>query len=83
MTPDKLFSIICFLVLMENGGVDSKSPDCIKEKFNMVGEDIEYAFSRLDHINQASVIDWCNEWSVPLPQMVIEYLNIMDNPIKE
>ena len=73
MNQNKQFSLICYLILMQN--INQTSPDYIMEKFNRVSEDVEYAFSSLDHINQGKVIDYCNKWNVKIPKIVDEYIS--------
>lgn len=69
--PPNFFTLLCYLTLMD--GVADKSPDYILEKFDRVGQDIDYAFASLDHRNQKKVMDYCSMWRVAVPPEVQAY----------
>ncbi len=71
MKTENLFSLICFLVLMQNDeGLKGKAPIYIKEKFGIVGIDGDLAFDCLDISLQRKVIDYCNFWNVAIPERI-------------
>ncbi len=64
------FAMLCFLVLMQNDeGIVSKSPDYITEKLNMLQDGYE-AIGRLDIHNMRIVVKWHELWRVELPKNV-------------
>jgi hypothetical protein len=68
---NNLFSLICFLVLMQD--LNSKAPPYILEKFKIIG-DFELAFTSLDIDNQRKVIQYCDYWKLEIPEAVEKYL---------
>jgi len=65
--PPEQFALVCFLVLMANGGgLRDKSPSYIAEKVAMLSEGLD-AFGRLDIYNMRKVRIWCEDWGVEFP----------------
>ena len=76
MNKNKQFTLISFVVLMQN--IMQKSPDYMLEKFNIIGDDVEYAFAKLDFPNQTLVINYCKEWGFEIPTVVKNYMDYMN-----
>lgn len=69
MKPD-IFALVCFLVLMENGGgLIDKSPSYIVEKAPMMFDGLD-AFAKLDIHNMRKALAWCDTWHVEVPSIL-------------
>lgn len=77
------FSLICFLVLMENGeGISDKAPDYIKEK-RWVLDAGDEAFTALDIHNMRKVKAWCDKWNVEMPKNAANLLKHSEEAAEE
>jgi len=64
------FAMICFLVLMQNGGgLETKAPSYIAEKTFMLNAGYD-AFAYLDIHNMRKACQWCHDWHVDIPTEV-------------
>ena len=77
MNNDKVFTIACYLALVDHHGVGwrESAPTYLIEKMGLIGDDVEYAFAKLDMENQARVVAWCRRWGIELPKVVQDYLD--------
>lgn len=64
------FAMICFIVLMQNGGgINDKRPDYITEKTRVLRAGYD-AFAYLDIHNMRLACRWCEVWGVQLPDVI-------------
>jgi len=81
LTPEE-FALVCYLVLMENGGgILDKSPDYIAEKRNLLHMGY-VAFRALDIYNMRKVIRWCHDWHVEIPKLISDELSMQEQALE-
>ncbi len=71
---EKIFSAICFLVLIDHhgGGYEKAHPNYIEEKLMMLNTGYD-AYGFLDRENQLKVLDFLGLWRYKWPEKIEEY----------
>lgn len=70
MTPDELYGLICYHILVKN----DPAPSYLAEKFEIIGEG-KQAFAHLDVFNKGYALGYCDKWNINIPPEWQEALN--------
>lgn len=74
------FAMVCFIQLMQK--LNSKSPDYITEKMDVLGRGYE-AFAALDIYNMREVYQWCLDWKIEIPVVIQKEMKLQNDAFFE